>query len=105
VEHVVIKFVRLVPKSDPLASEIVHRAGDPEEMLEELRRDIFVDGILAGQLKRHSHQVEAKHSHPTGAVALLEMSAAGERRAPIEHADVIQPEETALKNIFSFGVF
>ncbi len=50
-QHVVIKFVRFVPESDSFAAEIVHRAGDPEEMFEELGRDIFVNRICARQLQ------------------------------------------------------
>src|SRR5438105_4075547 len=84
---------------------IVHRAGDAEEMLEELRRDVFVNRILARELERGPHHVEAKHSHPARAIALLEMAAVRQGRAPIEDADVIETEEAALENIFPFGVF
>ena len=88
----------------PLAAEIVHRAGDAEEMLEEFRGDIFVNRIFARELERHPHHVEAKHSHPARAVALLEVAAVRQRRATIEDADVIEPEEAALENIFPFGI-
>ena len=84
-----------------MSAEIVHRAGDPEKMFEELGRDIFVNRILAGQLERDSHHVQAKHSHPAGAVTLLEMAAVGQRRAPVEDADVIETEKAALENIFA----
>ena len=73
-------------------------------MLEEFRRDIFVDRIFARQLERHPHHVEAKHSHPAGAVALLEVAAVGQRRASVEDADVIETQKAALENILSFGI-
>src|SRR5204863_6289009 len=50
------------------------------------------------------HQVEAKHSHPARAVALLEIAAAGHWCAAIEHADVIQTEESALEDVFPFRI-
>ena len=74
-------------------------------MLEELGRDVFVNRILARQLEGGSHHRQAKHSHPTRAVALLEAGAVGKRRAPVKDADVIEPEETAFENIAAAGVF
>src|ERR1700736_6462054 len=73
-------------------------------MLEKFGRDIFVNVILARELDRDSHQVQGKHSHPAGAVALLEMSAIVKNRAAIEHADVVETEKAALENIISLGV-
>src|SRR5207302_631462 len=49
--------------------------------------------------------VEAKHSHPARAIALLEMAAVRQWRAPIEDADIIEAEEAALENIFPLGIF
>src|SRR5258707_15649472 len=103
-EHVVVKLVLFVPETNSLAAEIVHRAGDSEKMLEELGRNVFVDVIFQRQLDRDSHQIERKHPHPTGGVALLEASAVGKRIVAIEHADVVEPEKTALKNVVPFGV-
>ena len=74
-------------------------------MFEEFRRDIFVNRILPRELQRHAHHVQAKHSHPAGAIALLEKSAVRQRRASIEHANVIKAEKSALKNVFPFGIF
>ena len=104
-QHVAVKLVFFIPKTNALAAEIVHGGRDPEKMLEELRCDIFVNMILARELERDAHQVEGKHSHPAGAVALLEMAAVGKRRVAIEHADVVEPEKTALENIIALGVF
>ncbi len=55
VQDVVEKFVRLVPEPDPFAAGVVHGPGDPEEVLEKFRRDIFVNRILSRQLERGPH--------------------------------------------------
>ena len=49
--------------------------------------------------------IEAIHAHPAGAVGLLEVAARRERRGAIEDADIIQAQETALKNIRAFRIF
>ena len=61
--------------------------------------------IFHCELERDPHQVEGKHSHPTRAVALLEMGAIRKTGVAVEHADVIESEKTALENIVIFGVF
>src|SRR6476659_10688544 len=105
VQDVIEKFVRVIPESDPLSPDVVHRRGDPEKMLEELGRDVLVNRVLARQLEGGSHHRQAKHSHPTRAVALLKSGAVGKRLAPVKDADVIKPEETAFENIAAAGVF
>ena len=60
VQHVVVKFIFFVPETDPTATEIVHGGGDAEEMLEELRRDVFVNVIFTRELDRDAHQIQAK---------------------------------------------
>ena len=73
-------------------------------MFEDLGRDVFVNVIFHCQLDRDPHQVERKHSHPTGAVALFKMSTVREGSIAIEHSDVIEAEESALENVFAFGI-
>ena len=104
-KHIVVKFIFFIPKTDSFATQIVHRRGDAEEMFEELGRDVFVNVIFHRQFDRDTHQVERKHSHPTGAVALFQMSAVRKRSAAIEYADVVEAEESAFENIFAFGIF
>ena len=74
-------------------------------MFEKLRRDIFVNVIFERELKRNAHHVQAEHSHPARAVALFEMASIGKRVVPIEHANVIEPEKSALKDVVAFRVF
>ena len=51
VQLVVVEAVLLVPQ--PGAAERVHRVGDGDEVLEELRRDVLVGRVLLRQLERH----------------------------------------------------
>ena len=81
------------------AAGVVHGAGDREEVLEELGRDIFVSRIRPRELERHAEEIEAKHPHPARAIALLEITAARQRRAAIEDADVVEAEKSALENV------
>src|SRR5205823_6919447 len=47
----------------------------------------------------------AVESHPCSAVGLLQKSARWQRLGTIEHADVVEAEESTGKKIISFGVF
>ena len=104
VQHVVEEAVLLVPQLDAFAGDVVHRARDVDEVLEELRGDVLVGRILARQLERDGQHVEAVHRHPRGAVGLLDRSARRQRRAAIEHADVVEAEEAALEDVLALGV-
>src|SRR2546429_607681 len=73
-------------------------------MFEKLCGDIFIDMVFARELDRDPHQVKRKHSHPTGAIALLEMTSIEETGVAVEHADVVEPEKSALENVVVFGV-
>src|SRR6516162_9543128 len=68
-------------------------------MLEELGGDVFVNMIELGQLEGNREHVEAVHGHPARAVRLVERAAGRQRLAAIEHADVVESEESALENI------
>src|SRR2546422_6292213 len=104
VEHVVKESVLLVPQAQALAAEIVHSVGDVDEVLEELRRDILVGGVVPRQLQRDRQHVEAVHPHPRRAVGLLEVAARRERRRTIEDTDVVEAKEAALEDVLALGV-
>src|SRR5947208_16335374 len=74
-------------------------------MFEKLGRDVFVNVIFAREFNRNPHQVQRKHSHPTRAVALFKMATVGKGGATIEYADVIEPQESSLKDVVTFGIF
>src|SRR6185295_904450 len=97
-EFVVIKLVLFIPQPHAVLLR-VDGGGDAQKVFEELGRDVFVGVIVERQLERDAQQVEAVHRHPTGAVRLVDEAAGGQRRAAVEHPDVVQTEETALKNV------
>src|SRR6266567_205544 len=104
-QHVVEKLVLLVPKPDAFATKIVHRGSDAEKVLKEFRRYTLVNWIFTREFDRDPQHVEAKHSHPACAIALLKTAAVRERLVAIEHANVIKPQETALEDIVALGIF
>ena len=56
------------------------------------------------EFERDAQQVQAIHRHPARAVGLIDKAAGGQRGAAVEHTDVIEAEETTLKNISSLRV-
>ena len=103
VQNVIIKTIGFIPQPDPLPDG-GHGLRNLQEVLEEFRRDLLVHVVVNRQFQSDSHQIQAVHRHPTGAVRLVDVSAHGQRSAPIEHPDVIEAEEPALKDIPPGGV-
>src|SRR5918993_3280650 len=104
-QHVVKKTVGTIPQLDVLSAHVIYRAADVDEMLEEFAGDILVRSILPRKFQRHRQHVETVHAHPAGGVGLFETAPGRKRRASIKHADVVEAEESALKNIFPFRIF
>src|SRR2546430_10142625 len=48
--------------------------------------------------------VEAEHADPGGAVRLLDAAAGRQRGAPVEHADVVEAQESTLEDVLAFGI-
>ena len=101
-EHVVVEAVLLVPQAH--AADAVHRVGDGHEMLEEFRGDVFVRRIFDCQFQRHRKHGRAVERHPGGAVRLFEVSAGRQRLRAIEHADVVEAQEAAGKQVLPLRV-
>ena len=87
------------PTAEPILADAIDGAGDGQEVLEELRGDVFVSMIVLRQFERDAHQVQAIHRHPAGAVGLVDIAAGRQRTAAIEYADVVQAEKAALENV------
>src|SRR5215471_13434435 len=73
-------------------------------MLEEFRRHVFVNRIGLRQFKRHRKHRQAIESHPGCAVGLLQESASWQRFRTIEHANVVESQETTREKIIAFCV-
>ena len=104
-QDVVEEPVLLVPHLFVVQADPVHRPGDPEEVLQELLGHILVARIVARQLDGDLQHVLAEQRHPGGPVGLFEVAARRQRRAPVEHADVVEPEEAALEHVVAARVF
>ena len=82
----------------------VDRGGNAQEMFKKLGRDVLIHFIVPGEFQRNAQQVGTIHCHPAGAIRLVDEAAGGQRRTAVEHADVVQPQKAALKDIASLGV-
>ncbi len=106
-QGIVEEAVLLVPQPPSAGLRLVgfrcadmrHGGGDDQEVLEELRCDVFIDCIGLRQFQRHAHEVQRVHRHPGGGIGLLEGAAAGDRGGAIEDADIVEAEEAALKEV------
>src|SRR5262249_8469001 len=104
-ENMVEHAVRLVPDTHPRAARVVHGVSDLNEVLEELGRDALVRRILPRQLERDGEHVQAEHPHPARTVRLLDVASGWQGSRPIEHADVVEPQEASLEDVHALGVF
>ena len=105
VQHVVIEAVLFVPQRFPSLAEVVHRVGDVYEVLPEFARDVLV---RCG-LRLASSSAIASMLRQYIAIQLVpsdcsKLPAGRQRRAAVKHADVVEPEESALENVVAFGV-
>ncbi len=99
-QHVVEEAVFLVPHLVLALADAVHRGGDPQRSARRTSSDISsYSGSFSGQLERDLEHVLAEERHPGRAVGLLQVAARGQRRAAVEHADVVEPEEAALEHV------
>ena len=103
-QHVVVKLVLLVPKTDAFATEIAHRFGDIQKVLEELCRHIFIDVVVFSEREGDAHQVQRVHPHPRRAVGLIDMPAGRQWRATIENPDIVEAKKAALEDVTAFRV-
>src|SRR5262245_26130119 len=74
-------------------------------MLEKFDSQILIRGVLLRQFERNIEHRQTVEAHPRRTIRLVDIPARREPRAAVEQADVIQPQEAALKNIAAFGVF
>ena len=73
-------------------------------MLEKLAGDVFISRVFFGQLQSDCQHIEAVHAHPTGPVRLFEVASGRERRGAVKDSDVIEAEESSLKDIRAVGI-
>ncbi len=104
-QYVIEEAVFAVPQLDFLAADVVHGATDIDEMFEEFAGHVFIGPIVPRKLQRNRQHVEAIHAHPAGGVRLFDVAAGRQGCAPVEHPDIVEPEEASLEDVLSIGVF
>ena len=52
-QNVVIEIVPLIPESNVLGADVVHRIGNVDKVLPELARHVFISWVLTRQLQRN----------------------------------------------------
>src|SRR5579863_9884371 len=104
VEHIIEKLIFLIPKLNTLVGNIVHRRRNGQEMLEELESDVFIHMVADRQFEGNCHHIQAKHTHPTRTVALLQVAASGQWSTAIKDTYVVKPQKAALEDIIAFRI-
>ena len=85
-------------------ADAVDGGGDAQKVFQKFRRDVLIDLVVLREFERDAQQVHAKHRHPARAVGLVDEAAGRQRRTAVKHADIVEAEKTALKNIPSLRV-
>src|SRR6476469_892406 len=68
-------------------------------MRHEAHYHVLVERVLAREFGSNLHHVLAEHTHPGGAVRLLQIATGWQRRGAVEHADVVEAKEAALEQV------
>ena len=68
-------------------------------MLDELLNQVRIHRSCERQLHGDLEHVLAEQRHPSGSIRLVQVSAGRQRRAAIEHPDVVQSQEAALEDV------
>lgn len=78
-----------------------HGVRDEEKMLEELTGNVFVDGVVLGELEGDVEHRERVEAHPPGTVGLAHRAARRELLGAVERRDVVEAEEAALEDVLA----
>ena len=105
-DSVVVEAILFVPKWLRLAaSAVLHGVTDHDEVLKELRSHVFVDATTLSKLQTDVQHVKAVETHPSCAVGLLQDTTSGQRIRSVENTNVVESQETTLKDVLSVGIF
>src|SRR5260370_14424593 len=102
-QNVVVESVFLIPHT--FGPRLIHGASDPKEMGNELDGHLFVERVVGGKLDADLRHVLAEKGYPGGAVCLLQVATGRQICAAVEDADIVQPEETAFKEVLAKAIF
>src|SRR5215472_5412628 len=68
-------------------------------MFEKLQRQLFVSRVVPRQLDSDLEHGLGEQRHPRRTVGLIHLAAGWQRRAAVEHPDIIEPEKAALEDV------
>src|SRR5580692_6988499 len=74
-------------------------------MLQESKRNVLVHRVVLSQNQRDLQHAQTVEGHPGGAVSLIQMPSAGQRRAAIKYANVVEPEEATGEHVAPIWIF
>src|SRR5579871_244422 len=100
-QDIVEKTILLIPHRVLSVPHSVHCPSDPHCVLEELNDELLEDRIMECQFHCNPQHLLAEEHHPSRSVRLFQMAPTRQRCAPVEHPDIVQTEESALKQIVS----
>src|ERR1700752_1804513 len=104
-KQVVEETVLGIPHLVVICSDAVHRIGDPKELFEETKGDLFIHGVVLAENERDLQHVLAVESHPRRAIRLVDMAASGKFGAAVENANIVEAQEAASKNVAPLRIF
>src|SRR5277367_7191430 len=87
-----------------VCADAIHGVSDPGEMLDESVGDLLVHLVVLSQNERDLQHAQAVEGHPCGAVGLVHVPAGREWSTAIENPDVVEPEESACKNVTALWI-
>ena len=99
---VVKEAVRFIPQA--VTSKLIHCVCDSDIVLKELRGDVFISGVLAGQLQRNREHRETIKRHPGRAIGLRISQSWRELHRAIKQADVVQSQKAACEEVLPVNV-
>ena len=104
-QMVVIELICFVPQTQRVVTHAVDGAGDGEEMLKEFRGDVLIDMIVRRPVRQLCASMLRQY------IAIQLVPSAWLMKPPVgsallrsKHANVVQTEEAALKNVSSLRV-
>src|SRR6476661_6392757 len=104
-KQVVEEAILGVPHLIVVVSDSIHRVCDPQELLNEPERNLFVIRVELRQDERNLKHVLAIESHPRCTVRLVKMAASRQFGAAVEYSDVVEPEEASREDVSTLWIF
>jgi len=104
-DGIVIEAVLVIPEGLLLAvCTVLHSVGDEDEVLEKLGSNVFVSPSVLSQLQSNVQHAKTVEGHPPSGVRLLKHTTSRERIGAVEETNVVETQETTLKDVLAIKV-